>query len=261
MPRKPEINCPLRKLRLITGKSQVAFAKVLGCSPSTIKKIEAGDNSKLNYELLVAASIVFCVKPDSLCPPSTQPLHFIDGQPYTREFFIKWWKASPDQMRPSRRLQKLGMLRELEMLIAAAMRLPGMGFNSLFCSFVSWVRRALVGFDLLPHYQAEWNERKRKAQKPPNKTQADWALVQLFCEDKAKFILESFEKDLNPTSFCPDLLELHKGYVKGKGHEGKRPKPERLKGMMALTSETMQKGFQAGTLERALTTSGPKRTR
>lgn len=263
MPKKSEIECPLRKLRLITGMSQVAFAKVLGCSTSTIKKIEGGDNSKLNYDLLLAASIVFCVIPNSLIPPSTQPLNIVDGKPYTKEFYEKWWNSPPDQMRPSRLQQKLGMLRELEMLMAAAMRLPGMGFNSVFSSFISWMKGTMINFDLPAHYEAEWKERVEKARKKPNKTHADWELVKLFAENKSKFLQEAFEADVNPTMFWPEGLESLKNYAKSKGAEelGKKTKPEKLKWLMDFTSEGVKKGFQAGTLKEALTISAPKRTR
>jgi transcriptional regulator with XRE-family HTH domain len=263
MPKNSEIECPLRKLRLIAGKSQVAFAKVLGCSPSTIKKIEAGDDSKLNQDLLLAAAAVFGVLPNSLIPPSRQPVNLTDGRPYTKEFFIECWNLPPESMKPVRKRHKLWMLRELELILAAAMRLPGMGFNGVFISFVSWMRGAIRTFNLYPLYEAEWKERKRKARKKTNKTQADWELVKLFVENKAQFIQEAFEADVSPTAFCPDLLEAQKNYAKSKGCEelGKKSKSEKLKWTMDMTTEAMQKGFQAGTLEGARATSTPKRTR
>ena len=121
----------------------------------------------------------------------------------------------------------------------------------------------MMDFNLFPHYEAEWKERVEKARKKPNKTQADWELVKVFCENKSKFIKEAFEADLSPTAFCPDYWESQKEHVKKKGCEelGKKSKPEKLKWFADLVSESAQKGFQAGTLEGAFTTSGPKRTR
>jgi transcriptional regulator with XRE-family HTH domain len=263
MPKRSEIDCPLRQLRLIAGKSQVEFAKVLGCSPSTIKKIEAGDTSKLNMDLLLAASIVFGVIPNSLIPPSTQPIKLMDGKPYTKEFFEKWWNSPPGQMEPERQKNKAWMLRELEMLLAAAMRLPGMRFNAVFSSFISWIKGAMINFDLPIQYEAEWKERVKKARKKPNTIQADWELVNLFIKNKSKFLQEAFEADVSPTMFWPEAWESLKNHVKKRGCEElpKKSKSEKLKWLIDLTSESAQKGFQTGTLKEALTTSGPKRTR
>jgi transcriptional regulator with XRE-family HTH domain len=191
MPKKPEIECPLRKLREITGKSQTAFARVLGCSPSTIKKIEAGDSSKLNPQLLLAASFVFGITPNSLVPPSTELIKLMDGQPFTKEFYDRWWNASPDLMRPVRQQHKEWMVRDLEMVLAAAMRVPGMGFGAVMNAFLCWTRETMTNFQLFPHYETEWNERIKRARKKPNKIQADWESVRLFAENKSKFIQEA----------------------------------------------------------------------
>jgi transcriptional regulator with XRE-family HTH domain len=151
MPKKSEIECPLRKLREITGKSQVAFARVLGCSPSTIKKIEAGDNSKLNRQLILAAAVVFSVSPESLVPPSTQPTQ-LHGERYTKEFFEEWWKTAPERVRSIIQHLKSGMLRDFEMILAAVMRAPGMSFGGVQVSFYCWAADTIINFHLLPHY-------------------------------------------------------------------------------------------------------------
>jgi hypothetical protein len=119
MPKKPEIDCPLRKLREITGKTQVEIARLLCCSPSTIKKIEVDDNSKLNGYLIMTAANVFCVSPDSLVPPSTQAAQ-LHGEPYTKEFFEKWWKNGPKMIKSIIQNQKIALVRGFELILAAA---------------------------------------------------------------------------------------------------------------------------------------------
>src|SRR5580692_11756108 len=187
MPEKPEIECPLRKLREITGKSQVDFARALGCSPSTIRKIERGEDSKLNPFLIMTAAAVFSVAANSLVPPSKQPTR-LHGEPYTKEFFEDWWKNGPKLIESIIQQQKALLVRDFELVLTAAMRLPGMSYGGVMASFNQWLFETMHKFQLLPHYETEWKERRTKAKGKPKTTQADWELVKLFVENKSKFI-------------------------------------------------------------------------
>ncbi len=258
MPKKPKIEHPLRKLREITGKSQVAFARVLGCSTSTIKKIEGGDNSKFNASLLISLASVFGVAPNSLLPPSTQPTE-IDGKPYTKEFFEGWWKKAPEVVKPWTLLLKELMVRDLEMVLAAAMRAPGMGFGGVYTSFYVWLMGMMDDCQFWPHYEAELNERVKKGKNKPNKVQADWELVQSFIENKSKFLQEAFESDLRVTTLVQNLEERKKGNLKKRFPTNleELPKLEKLKAQMNIVAKLCEKMAQAGTVAN----STPKRTR
>jgi len=252
------MECPLRKLRAITGKTQVAFARALGCSTSVIKKIEAGDNSKLNEQLLAAASFVFGVDPNSLVPPSTDPVKLEDGQPYTKEFFDGWWKTAPEIVGARIQPLKMWMLKELELLVAAAIRAPGISVGGVITSFHRWLQDTILDFDLASHQEAEWKERGKKARENPNKTLVDWELVKLFAQNKSKFIQAAFEADVDPPLSLIARLEGEKqvkadGELKWKN----KSKQEKLKLGTNLLTKTVRKVIQAGTA----TNSAPKRTR
>lgn len=244
MPKKPKIDCPLRKLREITGKSQAAFARALDCSTSVIKKIEAGDNSKLHDQLVLNASLVFGVTPNSLIPPSTYPRR-VDGEIYTKEFFEDWWKRAPEKIKPVIQYFKALMVRELEMVLAAAMRVPGMSIGAVLGSFNTWAMETIIDLKLEPHYEAEWNERIIRAKQKPNQTQADWELVKLFIENKAQFIQEAFEADLSLTPFMAGHLADKKGLFKQDLHWKKKSKFEKMRFMADFGTNEATKAFQA----------------
>jgi transcriptional regulator with XRE-family HTH domain len=258
MQKKTEIECPLRKLREITGKSQVAFARVLGCSSSTIKKIEAGESSKLNLQLVMATPMVFGVEPRSLVPPSTHPVKLEDGKPYTKEFFEKWWNISPEERKRRIQPQKLLMLKELELLVAAAIRLPGMAVGAVITSFHLWAQETMTHHNLFPHYDAEWNERVKRAKKKSNKIQSDLELVQLFRENKAKFILKVFEGDDSPTISLATRLEMAERLKEESDQDWKKKsKQEKLTSAANVFTKTARMVVQAGTA----TNSTPNRKR
>ena len=245
MPKKHKIECPLRKLREITGKSQIEFAKVVGCSASTIKKIEAGDNSKLNTQLISSAAFIFGVVPNSLIPTSTRLMR-VDGKPYTKEFYNEWWSAAPERIKPFIQHLKALMVRELEIVLAAAMRVPGMSIFGILNSFNTWAMETIIHSKLEPHYEAEWNERIQKAKKKPKNAQADWEMVKLFIENKPKFIQEAFEADLSPTPFMAGHLAEKRGSIKKESPSEwkKKSKSEKLKAMADFQTETGKKAFQ-----------------
>ncbi|MGA9451119.1 MAG: helix-turn-helix transcriptional regulator [Verrucomicrobiia bacterium] len=186
MAKKTEIDCPLRQLREITGKTQAAFAKILGCSLSTLKKIEQGDNSKLNLALLNAAFSVFGVSLESLVPPSTGPTCLIEGTPYTKEIFEAWWNVSVEQKQALGIHLQTRLIVELELVLAASWRLPGMVGLGVMGSLVVWVKDVMHNFQLLPHYETEWNERVKKMQ--TGKFQLDREQYVSFCWDKYKLL-------------------------------------------------------------------------
>jgi transcriptional regulator with XRE-family HTH domain len=253
MLKKPNIECPLRKLREITGKSQAAFAKGLGCSVSVIKKIEGGDNSKLHEQLILSASLVFGVSANSLIPPSTQPVR-VDGEIYTKEFCDGWWKTAPEKVKPAIQHFKALMVRELEMVLAAAIRVPGMGVGAVLASFNTWAMETIIDLELEPHYEAEWNERINRAKKKSNQIQADWELVKLFIGNKAQFIQEAFEADLSPTPFMAGHLAEKSGLIKQDLDWKKKSKFEKLKSMADFGTTVSKKAFQAVVANNA----GPK---
>jgi hypothetical protein len=195
---------------------------------------------------------------NSLIPPSTQPMR-IDGEPYTKEFFDDWWKNAPERIKPVIQHQKMSMVRELEMVLAAAMRVPGMGCGGVIASFNSWAMESIIHLKLEPYYETEWNERIKKAKKKPNKTQADWELVKLFIENKPKFIQEAFEADLSPTPFIAGHLAEKRGEIKNDSAPNwkKKSKPEKLKSIADFATKIAKKLFQAV----ITANSGPKRTR
>jgi transcriptional regulator with XRE-family HTH domain len=242
MPKKPKIDCPLWKLREISGKTQVEFARLLGCSPSTIKKIEAGDNSKLNGYLIMTAANVFCVSPDSLVPPSTQPTQ-LHGEPYTKEFFENWWKNGPELIKSIIQNQKIALVRDFELILAAANRIPGMGVVGVTASFQFWMIETLKNFQLFPHYETELDERKKRGKKSTNQLNDDLEFARLFRENKAKFIQEAFEADAGPTLLSHHLAEIKKFGMDLNPDVLKQPKAQRLKSLVALGTKSAKKGF------------------
>ncbi len=246
MPKKSKIACPLRKLREITGKTQIEFARLLGCSPSVLKKIEAGDNSKLYEQLILNASLVFGLAPNSLIPPSTHPLR-IDGKIYTKKLFDEWWKNAPEKVKPAIQHFKALMVREFEMVLAAAMRVPGMSIGAVFGSFNTWAMETVVDMKLKPHYEAEWKERTEKASKKANPLHTDLEFARLFRENKSQFIQEAFEADLTPTPFMIGPLVEKSGHIKKESDlDGKKKsKSEKLKSSVDFGTEEARKAFQA----------------
>jgi transcriptional regulator with XRE-family HTH domain len=190
MPKKNKIETPLRKLREITGKTQAEFARLLGCSPSTIKQIEAGNNSKLYDSLIKSLTTVFGVSHKSILPPSTQPRECITSKPYTKEFFDDWWKNGAEQNKFHTLEDKETMVRDLEMVLAAAMRVPGRGFGGILTSYYDWLMKLMDDCHLWPHFETELNERMKKTESSPNKFQFDVALARLVREDKSRFLTE-----------------------------------------------------------------------
>ena len=207
MPKKQKIQTPLRKLREITGKTQVEFAKVLGCSPSTIKKIEAGDNSKFNVSLVTSLTNVFGVSADSMLPPSSEPIECFGDKPYTKEFFEDWWKNGAERMKFRTLDQKEGMVRDLEMVLAAAMRVPGRGFGAVFTCYYDWLMKLMDDCQLWPHCEAEVRERIKKTKKTPNELRGDLELARLLRENKSRFLQEVFESDPHSTTLTQWLWQ------------------------------------------------------
>jgi transcriptional regulator with XRE-family HTH domain len=207
MPKKSKIETPLRKLREITGKSQEAFARVLGCSLSAIKQIERGDYSKFSDSLIMSLTNVFGVSPDSMLPPSTQPTECFGGKPYTKEFFEDWWKNGAGQINHHTLEQKSTMVRDLKMVLAAAMRVPGRAFGGVFTSYYNWLTKLMDNCQLWPHYEAELNERMGRAKKTTNPLHADLEFGRLFRQNKSKFIQEAFESEVRPTTLMRSWWE------------------------------------------------------
>lgn len=255
MPKKQKIETPLRKLREITGKTQVAFATALGCSPSTIKKIEGGNNSKLNDSLIRRLATVFGVSHKSILPPSTLPLA-IDGKPYTKEFYEDWWKNGADAMKDINLSQKETMMRDLEMVLAAAMRVPGRGFGGVLTSYYDWLMKLMDDCQLWPHFEVEFNERMKKTESTPNKFQVDVALARLVRENKSKFLIEP---DPLLTILVRRLWEKKDRKLKNELpiKPKKLSKIQKLKAQKFEITYTMVNTLEAGTSA----TSGPKRTR
>jgi hypothetical protein len=231
---------------------------VLGCSPSTIKKIEAGDVSKLNTPLVMSAAMVFGIAPNSLIPPSIQPMG-IDGTPYTKKFFDDWWKTGPERIKPIIQQLKALMVREVEMVLAAAMRLPGMNIGAVTTSLNVWAMETIIKFKLEPLYEAEWNERIKRAKETTNQLHADLEFAKLFRENKSKFIQEAFEVDLSPTPFMAGQLALKRDEIKNDPAPvwKKKSKSEKLKSLADFVTTGAKKRFR----EVIAANSGPKRTR
>jgi transcriptional regulator with XRE-family HTH domain len=247
MPKKPKIEYPLRKLRLITGKSQGEFARLLGCSPSTIKQIEAGNHSKLNVPLLINLAAVFAVNPESIFPPSSEP-KVMDGKPYTKEFFEEWWKNGPKIAKPDLLSNKECMVRDLEMVLAAAMRAPGMVFYGVHTSFYIWLIDLMNDGQFWPHHEAELKERFEKAKNCPNKFESDWEMARLFREDKSKFLQGVFESDLRETTLVKMSKEKKKGDLEKELPDNldELPKTEKLKAQAGFFPKMYKKIVQTG---------------
>jgi transcriptional regulator with XRE-family HTH domain len=277
MPKKPKFVTSLRNLREITGKTQVEFARALGCSPSTIKKIEGGDYSKLNDSLIMSLGNVFAVDPDSMLPPSTQPRDAFEGKPYTKEFFENWWKRGAEDMKHFNLSQKKRMVIDLETVLAAAMRTPGRGFGAISTSYYDWLIDLMDDCQLWPHYETEirqrWGELRELLKKakcrPGNSFPA-------FLSDMMTRILQDKNLSALPNVFDPKLLPifdpnllpttlLHALYER-KNRNLKKELPadcqkltklEKLKAQKYEISYVLRKEFPPETGG----TSGPNRTR
>jgi transcriptional regulator with XRE-family HTH domain len=230
MPKKPKIETPLRKLREFTGKTQIAFATALGCSSSTIKKIEGGDNSKLSASLLMSLGNVFAVSPESLLPPSVQPRELFEDKPYTKEFFENWWKKGKQDMESFNLRQKQRMVEDLETILAAAMRVPGRSFGAVLTSYYDWLIDLMDDCRLWPHYETELQEWLKKARSSNDKFQCFLAdlVVQSLRDNNLNSLPDIFNPNLLPTTLLGALFKRKKGNLK-KGLPNKLSKLEKLK--------------------------------
>ena len=190
----------------------------------------------------MAASGVFGVSPDSLVPPSTQPTQ-LHGKPYTKEFFDDWWKTAPGRIKSIIQNQKISLVRDLELILAATTRIPGMGFAGVTSSFQAWMMETLGNFQMLPHYETESSERKKSAKKTANPLQNDLEFARFFRENKAKFIQQALETDVGSTLLSYSLALIKKDKMDLKPDWLKQPKTQRLNSMVALGTQSAKKGF------------------
>jgi hypothetical protein len=139
------------------------------------------------------------------------------------------------------------MARELEIVLAAAMRVPGMGVGAVLGSFNTWAMETIIKLKLEPHYEEEWNERIEKANKKTNQLQTDLEFARLFREDKSQFKQAAFEADLSPTPFMAGHLAKKSGRIKEDSDLDwkKKSKSEKLKSMADFGTEEAKKAFQA----------------
>jgi transcriptional regulator with XRE-family HTH domain len=146
MPRKPQFLHPLRVIRTCLGHTQPSFARLLGCSPITIQRIENGSlaiSRKMAYTIMEATG----ADPVHLrTEPRGEAIDMM-GQPYSKQSYDACNKILP--LTDSEILflvKKIVSYAEL-MLIASQ---PGAKYRTraVFAEIVESFQKAADDFDL-----------------------------------------------------------------------------------------------------------------
>jgi DNA-binding XRE family transcriptional regulator len=120
MPRKPRFIHPVRQVRTCLGHSQETFAKLIGCSPVAVERIENG-TLKLSQKLAISILEATGADPVSLLAgPDSNALDF-GGRPFTKEAHAFYKNALPcDHTEASTLL--ITVFHQLQLLFVASHR-------------------------------------------------------------------------------------------------------------------------------------------
>jgi DNA-binding XRE family transcriptional regulator len=156
---KTKPNASVRALRIIIRKTQAEFAAMIGASKDTVISWECGRN-ELSLEgankIFVATGVdtedlLFRYAP-TIGAWAASLLKCRPGEPYTREHFERYRKASGSEA-VQKRMIALAQ-KDLALLYRAAAR-PGAGklkdrLPNLHYAFLTWAREVVEAFNLDP---------------------------------------------------------------------------------------------------------------
>jgi transcriptional regulator with XRE-family HTH domain len=120
MPRKPRFIHPVRQVRTCLGLSQPAFAKLIGCSPGAVERIENG-TLKLSQKLAISILEATGADPISLLAGPDAKAVDVRGSEYTKEAYALYKTILPCDEREMRFLL-LKIFNQLQLLFVASHR-------------------------------------------------------------------------------------------------------------------------------------------
>jgi transcriptional regulator with XRE-family HTH domain len=130
MPKKPKFIHPVRQVRTCLGRTQEAFARMLGCSTITIQRIENGSlelSSKLANTIMEATG----VDPASLrSGPTGKALDF-SGKEYNKDSFDFYHKALPCDVKEFKYLV-LSLSHYLQLMLLTSNRANQLKMRAVF---------------------------------------------------------------------------------------------------------------------------------
>jgi DNA-binding transcriptional regulator YiaG len=155
--RKASANSCIRKLRQILGRSQVAFAALVGVSTDTVISWENGRN-QLSREKARCIHVATGVRIAELLEGKGQ-LRNMDGAPYVLADFNEWHRTYLGVTDPTRAeyFAKQGFITLWLLFHAAAVPGPGKIKNRLpavWISFQEWAEQAADNGQLKPQIKA-----------------------------------------------------------------------------------------------------------
>jgi transcriptional regulator with XRE-family HTH domain len=120
MPKKPQINHPVRQVRTALGHTQPRFAKLVGCSTIAIQRIENG-SLKLSPKLAYAIAEATHADPRSLLQGVDAIALDVGGEPYSKPSFERT-KALLACLKNEPQHYLYELIRYLELLLIASNR-------------------------------------------------------------------------------------------------------------------------------------------
>jgi transcriptional regulator with XRE-family HTH domain len=146
MPRLAKQKSPIRDLREIIQKSQRDFARLLGISPSAMKRIE---NNDLALSRLVARKIVYATAIDPRClNGKLRTLRNVRGEEYTKDFYEAWKDHYSWQDEDAVKVAAGWLSGPMEILLRASVVGSKKRMWVVFAEIAETLDRCRVDFDL-----------------------------------------------------------------------------------------------------------------
>src|SRR5208282_3038537 len=120
MPRKPRFIHPVRQVRTCLGLSQPAFAKLVGCAPVTVQRVE-NDTLPLSHKLAISISEATGVDAVSLLAGRDAKALDGLGREYTKKAYI-FSHSVPGYDGREMRLLLLKIFHQLQLVFLASNR-------------------------------------------------------------------------------------------------------------------------------------------
>jgi transcriptional regulator with XRE-family HTH domain len=130
MPKKPQFIHPVRQMRTCLGRSQTAFAKMLGCSAIAIQRIENG-SLELSAKLANAIMEATGANPASLRAGRTAKALDMAGKEYSKSSFDYYHKLLPCDEQEFRYLA-LSLWHYVQLMLIAANRANQLKMRAVF---------------------------------------------------------------------------------------------------------------------------------
>ena len=152
MPKKPQIDHPLRQVRSCLDLTQSSFAKLVGCSTITIQRIENG-TLKLSTKTAYAIAEATGADPATLLQGAGAQALDRMGQPYSKaslEFMKSVLLMTDDELR----YHLHSLVRYTELLLIASNRAGKFKTHGVNAAIQESFQKIADDFDLLPSINA-----------------------------------------------------------------------------------------------------------